>query len=119
VGISHSSELERAVVAALKTGYTALYGRQPLAARAWVDSDALLVVMRGSGVEPSELRLVDQLQRSIGASVYLRTGVMLRSCGHSSHPDRDLLVLAFERVGTDELDAHRGPEPRERLPDPS
>jgi hypothetical protein len=55
----------------------------------------------------------------VAAAFYLSTGELLRPCGRSSDPERSLLVLAFERVGAESLDAHRSAGGRAPLADAS
>lgn len=107
-----TGDLERAAESALTAGHAALDAGAPLASRAWADGAALLVVVRGSRLRSRQLAA---LQDSIADSVYLRTGEMLRPCGLSADAERDLVVLAFERILADTLAARHGPGEREPL----
>jgi hypothetical protein len=120
VGTSGSDALELAATAALNDAHAELYDCPPFAAHARADGGAILVVARCSAARSpapgrSQAAAVAHLQHQVSASVYLRTGEMLRPCGRSSDRDRGLLVLAFERVPADALDAWRGSGPREPL----
>jgi hypothetical protein len=98
---------------ALADIHSALYGHPPLAARAWTDGDAILLVMRltpetiAEGSEPP----LASMQKMVGAAVQRRTGESLRAASTSVDAQRGLVVLAFERVRTrhDEQDAGRLP----------
>ncbi|MGD1049987.1 MAG: hypothetical protein ABR947_02825 [Solirubrobacteraceae bacterium] len=85
---------------ALSDIHTAIYGQPPAAARAWVDGDAILLVMRLApevttlGGEPP----LASMQRMVAAAVERRTGESLRAASTSVDPERGLVVLAFERV---------------------
>jgi hypothetical protein len=114
VDTSDSGKLEHAAVAALDAAHAVFTGSAPLASRAWAEGNALLVVLRGSGLHRRELA---RLQDTIASSVYLRTGELLRSCGLSADAERDLVVLAFERVAAEALAARPGPGQREPLAD--
>jgi hypothetical protein len=112
VSTRKTGDLERAAESALTAGHAALDAGAPLASRAWADGAALLVVVRGSRLRSRQLAA---LQDSIADSVYLRTGEMLRPCGLSADAERDLVVLAFERIRADTLAARHGPGEREPL----
>ena len=85
---------------ALSDIHTAIYGQPPAAARAWIDGDAILLVMRLApevttlGGEPP----LASMQRMVAAAVERRTGESLRAASTSVDPERGLVVLAFERV---------------------
>jgi hypothetical protein len=87
---------------ALADIHSALYGHPPLAARAWTDGDAILLVMRltpetiAEGSEPP----LASMQQMVGAAVQRRTGESLRAASTSVDAQRGLVVLAFERVRT-------------------
>jgi hypothetical protein len=99
---------------ALADIHVALYGVAPQATRAWTDGDAILLVMRLPG--DSAARRSDPplsaIQRLVGATVYRRTGVSLRTAGTNVDAQRGLVVLAFERIRTagDQRDARPIPE---------
>jgi hypothetical protein len=85
---------------ALADIYHALYGVAPDATRAWTDGDAILLVMRlpaESAARDSEPPL-SAIQRLVGAAVFRRTGVALRTAGTNVDTQRGLVVLAFERI---------------------
>jgi len=98
---------------ALADIHSALYGVAPSATRSWTDGDAILLVMRLPPESPA--RRADPplgtIQRMVGAAVFRRTGVSLRTAGTNVDAQRGLVVLAFERIreGSDEGDA--GPIP--------
>jgi hypothetical protein len=121
VGTFETSELERVAAAAL-TGADP-FGR-PVSVRAWSDASAILIIARCDAARTpprgrSRTAGVAKLQHDVAATFYLRTGELLAPCGRSADPRRGLLVLAFERVGADSLDAHRGSGGRAPLADAS
>ena len=85
---------------ALSDIHTAIYGQPPAAARAWIDGDAILLVMRLApevttlGGEPP----LGSMQRMVAAAVERRAGETLRAASTSVDPERGLVVLGFERV---------------------
>jgi hypothetical protein len=86
---------------ALTDLHNAIYGQPPLAARAWTDGDAILLVMRqtpeaaaSAGGDPP----ISSIQRMVAAAVRRRTGEALRAASTSVDPERGLVVLAFERL---------------------
>jgi hypothetical protein len=119
LGPFYASDLEDVASAALTADEQ--FGR-PVALRAWTDSNAILVIARcgpaaQSGHGRSRLAAVARLQHDIAAAFYLRSGELLRPCGRSADPQRRLLVLAFERMSADSLEASRGFEGRTPLAD--
>ncbi len=121
MGISDASELERVATAALERDDS--LGR-PVAVRAWIDASAILIVARCKGGRApsggrSSVAAVAKLQHDVAAAFYLSTGELLRPCGRSSDPERSLLVLAFERVDAETLEAHRSAGGRAPLADAS
>jgi hypothetical protein len=98
---------------ALADIHSALYGVAPKATRAWTDGDAILLVMRLPAESPARRSdpPLTAIQRLVGAAVYRRTGVTLRTAGTNVDAQRGLVVLAFERIRalSDEGDA--GPIP--------
>lgn len=91
---------------ALADIHSALYGVAPSATRAWTDGDAILLVMRLPPESPArrEDPPLGTIQRMVGAAVFRRTGVSLRTAGTNVDAQRGLVVLAFERIreGSDE-----------------
>lgn len=119
VVISEAAELECAAVAALALEHPD--GRPPTV-RAWIDAAAILIIARCEAARTpasgrSRAASIAKLQHDIAATFYLRTGQLLSPRGRCSDPQRGLLVLAFERVGPEALDAHRGSEGRAPLVD--
>ena len=85
---------------ALADIHSALYGLAPTATRAWTDEDAILLVMRlpaESAARRGDAPL-SAIQRMVGAAVFRRTGVSLRTAGTNVDAQRGLAVLAFERI---------------------
>lgn len=98
---------------ALDEIHSAIYGQAPEASRAWTDGDAILLVVRlPRRPEPAIAATpVTAIQRMVSATVYRRTGVMLRTGGTNVDAERGLAVLAFERIATP-----ADPEPFEPVP---
>jgi hypothetical protein len=93
---------------ALADIHNSLYGEAPEATRAWTDGDAIMLVMRLAPASPArrgELPL-SSIQRLVGAAVYRRTGVSLRTAGTNADAQRGLVVLAFERLRAAASEAH-------------
>lgn len=98
---------------ALAEIHSALYGVAPKATRAWTDGDAILLVMRlpdESAARRSDPPLA-AIQRLVGATVYRRTGVALRTAGTNVDAERGLVVLAFERIRAVSDQGDAGPIP--------
>jgi hypothetical protein len=95
---------------ALDEIHSAIYRQVPSASRVWTDGDGILLVARlpPSPDPATEVTPVNAIQRMVSATVYRRTGVMLRTCGANVHPERNLAVLAFQRTATPQ-----DPEPLE------
>jgi hypothetical protein len=94
------SESERSQRRPLADIHSALYGLAPAATRAWTDEDAILLVMRlpaESAARRGDAPL-GAIQRMVGAAVFRRTGVSLRTAGTNVDAQRGLVVLAFERI---------------------
>jgi len=90
--------------------------------RAWEDAGAVLLIARCQAARKplgnrSLAASVARLQHDIAAAYYLRTGELLTPCGRSSDPRRGLLVLAFERVRPELLQAGSGSPSRAEVPD--
>jgi hypothetical protein len=85
---------------ALADIHISLYGHAPEATRAWTDDDAILLVMRLGPDSPIRRGAppLTSIQRLVGAAVYRRTGVSLRTGGTNVDAQRGLVVLAFERL---------------------
>jgi hypothetical protein len=98
---------------ALADIHNALYGIAPSATRAWTDGDAILLVMRLPPESPARRAdpPLSTIQRMVGAAVFRRTGVWLRTAGTNVDAQRGLVVLAFERIreGSDAGDAGHVP----------
>jgi len=87
---------------ALADIHSALYGQPPRASRAWIEGDAILLVMRlpvDSAARRGDPPL-SAIQKMVSAAVQRRTGVSLRTAGSNADTDRGLVVLAFERLRT-------------------
>ncbi len=93
---------------ALSDIHSALYGQPPRASRAWIEGDAILLVMRlpVDGAARRGDPPLGAIQKMVSATVQRRTGVSLRTAGSNADTDRGLGVLAFERLraGTDALE---------------
>ena len=84
---------------ALEEIHRALYGRAPEATRSWTDGDAILLIVR-TAAPNGTVAPVSEIQQLVGAAVQRRTGVALRAGGVNVDADRELAVLAFERIET-------------------
>lgn len=101
-GAAETEQIGAIAAQALADIHTAIYGQAPEATRSWTDGDAILLVMRlpaqaaAKGVEPP----LASIQGMVTAAVLRRTGETLRAASTSVHPERGLVVFAFERVRT-------------------
>ena len=87
---------------ALDEIHSAIYGQAPESSRSWTDGDAILLVARlPSRPEPAAAWTpLTAIQRIVSATVYRRTGVLLRTGGANFDTGRALAVFAFERAAT-------------------
>jgi hypothetical protein len=85
---------------ALDEVIAAIYGQASDPSRSWTDGDAILLVVRlpPSPDAAAAATPLAAIQRMVSATVFRRTGVMLRTGGTNVDAQRGLAVLAFERV---------------------
>ena len=97
-----TSQIGAVAAHALDEIHSAIFGQAPNASRAWTDGDAILLVVRMPATPDADTQRtpVSVIQRMVSATVYRRTGVMLRNAGTNVDAERGLAVLAFERTAT-------------------
>ncbi len=110
MGAFEAAELERAASGALASADPR--GR-PAVVRVWSDEGAFLVIARCEAAatgspDRSHPATVAKLAHDVASAFYIRTGLLLSPCGRTCEPRRGLLVLAFELVSAESLEAHRG-----------
>jgi hypothetical protein len=111
-GAAETERIGEIAAQALAEIHTAIYGQPPQATRAWIDGDAILLVMR---TPPETAERGDpplsSIQRMVTAAVERRTGETLRAASTSVEPGRGLVVLAFERIRVQSDQPDPGPLP--------